>query len=36
MASFNYNFCYGESNYGYEVPRHNAWVFLPEVLWGTA
>ena len=32
MGSFNYNFCYGESNYGYEIPRYNAWVFMSEVL----
>ena len=34
MGGFNYNFGYCESNYGYEVPGYNAWVFMPEVLWG--
>jgi len=33
MGGFNYNFIYGESNYGYEVPGYNAWVFMPGILW---
>lgn len=32
MDGFNYNFFYGESNYGYEVSGHYAWIFMPEVL----
>ena len=33
MGGFNYNFCYGEFDYGNEMAGYYAWIFMPEILW---
>ena len=32
MGGFNYNFSSCKSNYGPEIFRYNAWIYMPSIL----